>query len=71
MRWPAIDQAGRHRDATSSDEQAKPHLRQQAIDWMRADLAFRAKQLESNRAERDKAQDKLLYRQQASELASL
>jgi serine/threonine-protein kinase len=41
--------AGQGEDAATLDDQERTRLRQQALDWLRADLMLRAKQLESAR----------------------
>jgi tetratricopeptide (TPR) repeat protein len=68
----ALAAAGRGADAGKLDDKERTRLRKQALDWLRADLALRTRQLESgppsNRAE---AQQALQHWQQDGDLASL
>src|SRR5262249_8995339 len=43
----ALAAAGQAEDAAKLDDKEKTRLRQQALDWLRADLALRRKQLRS------------------------
>src|SRR5262249_53749615 len=45
----ALAAAGKGADATPLEEKERPRLRQQALDWLRADLALWAKQLKGSR----------------------
>jgi serine/threonine-protein kinase len=54
------------------DGSARARLRQQALDWLRADLALSTKQLESGKStERQVVQNRLRHWQQDSDLAGL
>jgi serine/threonine-protein kinase len=50
----ALAGAGRSLDEPSPDEAARARLRAQALDWLRADLALRAKQVDSDAEARQK-----------------
>jgi tetratricopeptide (TPR) repeat protein len=64
--------AGRGEDADKLDDKVRTRLRQQALDWLRADLALRTTQLESGKpADRGAVQQALKHWQEASDLASL
>jgi tetratricopeptide (TPR) repeat protein len=64
--------AGQGRDAGKFDDQEKARLRKQALDWLRADLALRTKQLESSQpAERTGAQNTMRQWQKDSDLSGL
>jgi hypothetical protein len=43
----ALVAAGQGEDAARLDDQERAHLRQQALDWLKAELALRTRQLES------------------------
>ncbi len=43
--------SGRSQDDPTPDEAARAHLRQQALEWLRADLVLRARQLEGGKPE--------------------
>ena len=58
----ALAVAGQGEDAAKLDDRERTRLRQQALDWLRADLVLRAKQLESNRAERTEDAEALATR---------
>jgi serine/threonine-protein kinase len=64
--------AGQGKDAGKLDDKEKARLRKQALDWLRADLALRTKQLESGQpAERAAVQRALRHWQKDSDLAGL
>jgi tetratricopeptide (TPR) repeat protein len=68
----ALAAAGQGEDAAQLDDKEKARLRKQALDWLRADLALRTKQLESGPpAERTAAQQALQHWQQDRDLAGL
>src|SRR5262249_11023622 len=68
----ALAAAGVGEDAAQLDDRERVRLRQQALDWLRADLALRTRQLESDKpAERAWAQEVLHERQQDADLASV
>jgi Tfp pilus assembly protein PilF len=68
----ALAAAAQGEDAAKLDDTEKTHLRQQALDWLRADLALRTKQLKSGSpAERTAAQQALRHWQQDGDLAGL
>jgi serine/threonine-protein kinase len=70
--FAALAAAGQGEDAAQLDDKERSRLRQQARDWLRADLALRAKQLESGQpADRAAAQQALRHWQQDSDLAGL
>ncbi|HKB38818.1 MAG TPA: hypothetical protein VKD72_20410, partial [Gemmataceae bacterium] len=45
----ALAAAGQGEDADKLDDKEQMRLRKQALDWLRADLALRTRQLESDR----------------------
>jgi hypothetical protein len=58
--------------AAGLDDQEKARLRQQSLDWLRADLALRTRQLESGKpADRADVQRKLKYWQKDRDLAGI
>src|SRR5262249_6472156 len=62
----------RGEDAAKLDDKDKARLRNQALDWLRADLALRARQLGSGRpADRTAAQKALRHWQKDSDLAGI
>jgi serine/threonine-protein kinase len=64
--------AGQGEDAARLDDKERTRLRQQALDWLRADLALRTRQLESGKpADRAEVQEALRHWQQDSDLAGL
>jgi serine/threonine-protein kinase len=68
----ALAAAGQGEDAAKLDDKGRTRLRQQALDWLRADLALRRKQLESGKpADRAAVQQTLKHWQQDSDLAGL
>jgi serine/threonine-protein kinase len=68
----ALAAADRGAEAAKLDDKEKARLRKQALDWLRADLALRSKQLESGQpAEHTAAQQALRHWQQDSDLAGL
>src|SRR6185369_4854586 len=68
----ALAAAGQGGDAAKLDDAAKAKLRKQALDWLRADLALRAKQLDGDKpADRAAVQQALLNWRKGPGLASL
>jgi tetratricopeptide (TPR) repeat protein len=68
----ALSAAGQGEDAAKLDDQERLRLRKQALDWLRADLALRTKQLENGKpADRAAAQQTLRHWQQDTDLAGL
>jgi hypothetical protein len=62
--------AGQGEDAGKLDTTERRHLRQQALDWLRADLALRARQLDSGQpADRATVQQALRRWRQDADLA--
>ncbi len=58
--FPMLAAAGQGGDAAKLDDKEQTRLRQQALDWLRADLALRTKQLETGKpADRAEVQQKL------------
>ena len=69
--YAALAAAGQGEDAATKDKE-RARLRRQALDWLRADLALWAMQLESARATGHAAvQERLKHWQQDSDLAGL
>jgi serine/threonine-protein kinase len=69
--YSALAGCGQGVDAPS-DGSARARLRQQALDWLQADLALSTKQVESGKStERKVVQDRLRHWQQDSDLAGL
>ena len=70
--YAALAAAGQGEDAAKLDDKDKARLRQQALDWLRADLALRTKQLESGKPDdRAEVQQALSHWQEDSDLAGL
>jgi tetratricopeptide (TPR) repeat protein len=68
----ALAAAGKGEDAGKLDDKVRARLRQQALDWLRADLALRTRQLESGRpTDRAEVQQKLTHWQGDKNLAGL
>jgi serine/threonine-protein kinase len=68
----ALAAAGQGEDAGKLDDKERARLRKKALDWLRADLALRTKQLESgNPADRAEVQRVLKHWHQDSDLADL
>jgi tetratricopeptide (TPR) repeat protein/tRNA A-37 threonylcarbamoyl transferase component Bud32 len=68
----ALAAAGRGEDAAKLDDQEKARLRKQALDWLRADLSLRTRQLETAKpAQRVALQQALRYWQKDTDLAGL
>ena len=64
--------AGRGEDASQLDDRERARLRQQALGWLRADLALHARRLESDTPEeRAASQDALREWQEESDLSSI
>jgi hypothetical protein len=54
------------------DDKERAHLRKQALDWLRADLALRTKQLENSQpADHIAVQEAMRHRQLDADLASI
>jgi tetratricopeptide (TPR) repeat protein len=70
--YAALAAAGQGEDGARLDGKEKARLRKQALDWLRADLTLRTKQLESGRpADRAAVQQALRHWQKDSDLAGL
>jgi tetratricopeptide (TPR) repeat protein len=68
----ALAAAGQGEDAAKLDDKERARLRKQALDWLRADLALRRKQLERDKpADRATVQQKLKHWQQDTDLAGI
>jgi serine/threonine-protein kinase len=68
----ALAAASQGQDAAKLDDKERVWLRKQALDWLRADLAQRTKQLESGQpTNRTEVQQTLKHWQQDSDLAGL
>jgi Flp pilus assembly protein TadD len=68
----ALAAAGHGEDAAKLDDKEKARLRKQAVDWLRADLALRSKQLEAGQpTDRPATQRALRHWQQDSDLAGI
>jgi tetratricopeptide (TPR) repeat protein len=71
-RSAALAAAGKGEDAAKLDEKEKARLRKLALDWLRADLALRIRQLESGKpADRAPVQQAMCHWRQDSDLAGL
>jgi Tfp pilus assembly protein PilF len=70
--FAALAAAGQGEDTAQLDDKERARLRQQGLDWLRADLALYAKQLETGKpADRAATQRSLRHWQQDSDLAGL
>ena len=70
--FAALAAAGQGEDAAKLDDAERILLRKQALDWLRADLALRTKQLESGKpADRAEVQQTMLHWQQDTDLAGI
>jgi tetratricopeptide (TPR) repeat protein len=68
----ALAAAGVGEEAAKLDDLGRSRLRQQALDWLRADLALHTKQLASGQAaDRAKVQKKLQHWQKDTDLAGI
>jgi serine/threonine-protein kinase len=68
----ALAAAGMGEDAAKLDAREQARLRQQALDWLRADLTLRQKQLQSAKpGETDQARAALRHWQQDADLAGI
>jgi hypothetical protein len=68
----ALAAAGQGEDAAQLDDRERTRLQKQALDWLRADLTLRTKQLESGPpADRAAAQRALLHWQKDPDLAGI
>jgi hypothetical protein len=64
--------AGRGEDASQLDDRERARLRQQAIDWLRADLALHARRLQTGKPEdREASQEELRKWQEDPDLACI
>jgi hypothetical protein len=71
-RYPHLDAASQGKDADQLDDQQRARLRQQARDWLKADLDRWAPQAESdNPKERDAVQKRLKHWQTDADLAGI
>jgi tetratricopeptide (TPR) repeat protein len=71
-RAAAFAAAGQGKDTEKLDDQARARLRTQALDWLRADLALRTKQLDDGKpADRALVRQAMQTWQKAVELASV
>jgi serine/threonine-protein kinase len=70
--YAALAAAGQGGDAAKLDDAERTRLRKQALDWLRADLALRKKQLESGQPDdRTEARNALLHWQRDGDLAGI
>jgi serine/threonine-protein kinase len=70
--YAALAASGQGEDAAKLDEKEKARLRQQALDWLRADLAVRTKRLESGQpTDRAAVQQAMKHWQRDSDLADI
>jgi tetratricopeptide (TPR) repeat protein len=70
--YAALAASGQGEDAAKLDDKERTRLRKQALDWLRADLALRTRQLESGQpADRAAVQQKLRHWQKDSDLAGI
>jgi tetratricopeptide (TPR) repeat protein len=70
--YAALAAAGQGEDAAQLDDKEKARLRQQALDWLRADLALRTKQMRNWwPGEAAQARTALVHWQKDSDLAGL
>src|SRR5262249_40673678 len=68
----ALAAAGKGEDAATLDDQERTRLRQQALDWLRADLVLRTRQLASGQpADRADVRQNLRYWRRDSDLAGI
>jgi serine/threonine-protein kinase len=68
----ALAAAGQGKEAAKVDDAAKAKLRGQALDWLKADLTLRTKQLKTGKpADRAAVQEALRYWQKDTDLASI
>src|SRR5262249_31486845 len=68
----ALAAAGQGEDAAQLDDKGRAGLRQQALDWLRADLALRTRQLEGGRpADRVAVQRALGHWQKDADLSGI
>jgi hypothetical protein len=70
--YAALAAAGQGEDAAKLDAKERARLRKQALDWLRADLVLRTKQLESGQAaDRAQVRQQMRHWQQDSDLAAI
>jgi tetratricopeptide (TPR) repeat protein len=68
----ALAAAGQGKDAAKLDDKERARLRKQTLDWLRADLALRTKQLASGQpADRAEVRRQMKHWQQDSDLAGI
>jgi hypothetical protein len=67
----ALAGCGLGKDADKLDEQERIWLRKQAVEWLRADLAFWAKQADSGNKARETVQQQLKHWQTDAALTSV
>jgi hypothetical protein len=71
-RHAALAAAGQGEDARKLDDQKRTRLRTQALDWLRADLALRTRQLETGKpADRAEVQQVAKHWQKDADLAGI
>jgi hypothetical protein len=71
-RSAALAAAGKGEDAGKLDDKERTRLRRQALDWLKADLALRTRQLETGKpADRAAVQKSLHHWQKVPDLAGL
>jgi tetratricopeptide (TPR) repeat protein len=70
--YAALAAAGQGEDTAKLDDKEKARLRKQALDWLRADLVLRTRQLETGKpADRAAVQQTLRHWQKDTDLAGL
>jgi tetratricopeptide (TPR) repeat protein/serine/threonine protein kinase len=70
--FSALAAAGQGQDAAKLDDKERTRLRQQAREWLRADLILRSKQLKSGKpADREEVQQALRHWQKDTDLAGI
>ena len=70
--FAALAAAGQGEDAAKLDDKERTRLRKQALDWLRADLALRTKQLETGKpADRAEVQQTMRHWQKDTDLAGI
>ena len=70
--YASLAAAGQGEDAAKLDDKEKTRLRKQALDWLRAELVLRIKQLETGKpADRAVVQQQMLHWQKDTDLAGI
>ncbi len=70
--YAALAAASKSEDAAKLDDKERARLRKQALDWLRADLALRTKQLETGKpADRAEVQQALRHWQKDTDLSGI